>query len=130
MVEPAVLAPHEVRRLPIPPSVEPLWLFDTDQPLKQHPAYRLAKEGHAPAAVQLISDLALPAVFAHRDRFGRDCCFVAPFAREASGDNAIPQVLAEVCAVVCGARADQSVVQVSPTGVMEPLRDRHIGASR
>ena len=38
---------------------------------------------------------------------------VAPFAREASGDNAIPQVLAEVCAAVCGASADQTIVQVT-----------------
>jgi hypothetical protein len=38
---------------------------------------------------------------------------VAPFAREASGDNAIPQVLAEVCAVVFGATADQTIIQVT-----------------
>lgn len=36
---------------------------------------------------------------------------MAPHAREASGDNAIPQVLAEVCALVAGAKADIDIVQ-------------------
>ncbi len=107
-----LLAP-EVRRLPIPSGVELLWLFESDRDLKQHPVYAQAKAGDAAAAVQLISDLALASIYAERDRFGQDAIFVAPFAREAAGDNAIPQVLAEVAAMVCGAHADQQVVQVT-----------------
>ena len=61
----------------------------------------------------LVSELALAHIYSNRDKFSRDCIFVAPFAREASGDNAIPQVLAEVCAAVCGASADQTIVQVT-----------------
>ena len=103
----------EVRRFAIPPGIEPFWLFESDQALKQHSAYLQAKAGDGDAAVRLISDLALAAIYAQRDRFAKGSIFVAPFAREASGDNAIPQVLAEVCAVICGACADQNVVQVT-----------------
>ncbi len=37
---------------------------------------------------------------------------MALFAREANGDNVIPQVFAAVCAMVLGASADQTIVQV------------------
>lgn len=102
-----------IRTLPIPPTIEPLWLFDSDADLKAHPAYVRAKAGDGDAALQLIMDLALPAIAEHWRRFGEDVIFVVPFAREASGDNAIPQVLANLCAVICGASADEDVVQVT-----------------
>jgi hypothetical protein len=54
---------------------------------------------------------------------------VAPFAREASGDNAIPQVLSEVFAAVCGASADKDIVQVTKvyhTGA-DPIIQRNCG---
>jgi hypothetical protein len=56
----------------------------------------------------LVSDIALAGIHVQRDKFGSDCIFVAPFAREASGDNAIPQVFAEVCGMVFRSSAVQS----------------------
>lgn len=102
-----------VRRFPIPPTALALWLFDVDQALKTHSAYMKAKAGDWQSALTLVSDVALAGIHAHRDKFGSDCIFVAPFAREASGDNAIPQVFAEVCGMVFGASADQTIVQTT-----------------
>lgn len=102
-----------VRRFSIPPNTLAVWLFDVDQALKAHPAYASAKAGDWENALTLVSDVALAGIHAHRDKFGSDCIFVAPFAREASGDNAIPQVFAEVCGMVFGAPADQTIVQTT-----------------
>lgn len=102
-----------VRRFPIPPGAQAVWLFEVDQALKSHSAYAKAKAGDWQSALTLISDVALAGIHDHRDQFGSDCIFVAPFAREASGDNAIPQVFAEVCAMVFGATADQTIVQTT-----------------
>lgn len=63
--------------------------------------------------MQLISDLALSFIYDHRHQFSKNHIFVAPHACEASGDNAIPQVLAEVCALVAGAKADTDIVQTT-----------------
>lgn len=104
---------NNLRTLAIPEKVEPCWLFDSDTELKKHSAYRDAKAGDEQAAIQLISDLAVKKIVTLRSRFGDDCIFVAPFAREASGDNAIPLVLAVFCEVICGGQADRSVVQVT-----------------
>jgi hypothetical protein len=98
----------DIRRFALPANAPSVWLFDTDKSLKAHPAYVKAKAGHWQSALTLVSELALAHIYSNRDKFSRDCIFVAPFAREASGDNAIPQVLAEVCAAVCGASADQT----------------------
>lgn len=43
-------------------SGEPISLFRTDQELKRHPAYKLAKGGDAEAAARLIDELAGPLV--------------------------------------------------------------------
>lgn len=102
-----------VRRFAIPADASVVWLFDVDQALKTHPAYVKAKAGDWVSALNLVSDVALAGIYANRNRFSRDCIFVAPFAREASGDNAIPQVLAEVCAMVFAASADKTIVQVT-----------------
>lgn len=103
----------DIRRFALPANAPSVWLFDTDKSLKAHPAYVKAKAGHWQSALTLVSELALAHIYSNRYKFSRDCIFVAPFAREASGDNAIPQVLAEVCAAVCGASADQTIVQVT-----------------
>lgn len=103
----------DVRRFAIPANAAVVWLFDVDQALKTHPAYVKAKAGDWQSALTLVSDVALTGIYANRNKFASDCVFVAPFAREASGDNAIPQVLAEVCAMVFGASADQTIVQVT-----------------
>lgn len=100
-----------IRSIPMPAGIHALHLFESDQAIKQHAAYAHAKAGGMQAALNLISDLALTQIYASRERFPRDCIFVAPHAKEASGDNAIPQVLAEVSAIVCGAESDKDIVQ-------------------
>lgn len=102
---------YDSRSFPIPAAVRPLYLFDSDAQLKQHVDYVAAKAGDAASALRLVSELALSEIFAQRDRFPKDCVFVAPHAEEASGDNAIPQVLAEVTAIVAGATSDKEIVQ-------------------
>lgn len=102
-----------IRRHPIPAHIKPLWFYDSDVDLKKHPAYQKAKAGDGEAALKLIVDLVLEDFAAHYSRFDENCIFVAPFAREASGDNAIPQVFAELAAIICGAVADQDIVQVT-----------------
>jgi len=42
-----------------------------------------------------------------------DACYVAPHAKEATGDNAIPQVLAKAAAMISGGVADIDIVQTS-----------------
>ena len=51
--------------------------------------------GDPAAAAQLIGDLAAP-LFEQAKRFGVEVIFVAPHALEASGENAIPQMLNEL----------------------------------
>lgn len=81
--------------------------------LKAHPTYREAKAGDIPAAVRLVSDLALPFLVQNKHLLSQEACYVAPHAREATGDNAIPQVLAQACAMVSGGVADDDIVQIS-----------------
>ncbi|MGI8604457.1 MAG: hypothetical protein ACR2OZ_15900 [Verrucomicrobiales bacterium] len=85
--------PSRIHGFP-PDVVEPIWLFPDDTSLKAHPAYARAKAGSEGSAVELVSDLALPFLIQARNQLPPGACFVAPHAREATGDNAIPQVLA------------------------------------
>ena len=91
----------------------PIWRYPDDAALKAHPDYIAAKAGDAAAAVRLVSDLALPFLHDHRHRLPSSACYVAPHAREATGDNAIPQVLALACSMVAGGEADDDIVQIS-----------------
>ena len=89
------------RAFGFPVGTQVLSLFRADADLKAHPRYRLAKEGDQTAALDLVIDLAVPWLFANEHRFSNvPCIFVAPHAKEASGDNAIAQTLAAVCAAV------------------------------
>ena len=92
---------------------EPLWLFDDNLTLKAHPMYHKAKSGVKEAAVGLISDLAVDFVVTIKDKLPNNAIFVAPHAREAMGDNAIPQVFAAVCAMVVQGEVDTDIVQVT-----------------
>ena len=104
---------YETRYLPIPKDIVVFSIFENDSHLKRHPDYRKAKAGNFRSALNLISDLVWPEINQHKDRFSKDSIFAAPFARESSGDNAIPQVTAEVFALVCGATADRGLVQIT-----------------
>jgi hypothetical protein len=102
-----------IRYLSIPKDILVFSIFDSDSYLKQHSDYRKAKAGNFRSALNLISDLAWLEMNQNKTRFATDCIFVSPFARESTGDNAIPQVMAEVFALVCGATADRGLVQVT-----------------
>lgn len=85
----------------IPQSVsEPFWLFDNDADLKAHHKYQEAKAGGVEASVELILDVALDFLNSIKDRLPCAAIYIAPHAREATGDNAIPQVLATALAIV------------------------------
>jgi hypothetical protein len=103
--------PASIRSCPIPKQLKLFHRFDSDLELKSHIAYLGAKSGNTERAFQLVMDLALDMLDSTKDEWGRDCIFVAPHAKEIRGDNAIPQVLAAVCAVVCGAKVDLEIVQ-------------------
>lgn len=109
------IIPNDLIRLyGIPWSIaKPLSIFRTDAGIKAHPLYHAAKAGEIAAAIALVSDLALRFIEAHAAEFCSNHIFVAPHAREAAGDNAIPQVLAEVCALAVGAKSDTDIVQTT-----------------
>lgn len=92
---------------------KPFWLFENDFLLKSHLQYKSAKAGDAESAVELIADLALDFLVEISINFSKNLIFVAPHAREATGDNAIPQVLAAACAMVMQGRVDTDIVQVT-----------------
>ena len=112
-----------------PGGPAPLFLFRDDTPLKAHAAYKCAKSGDAAAAVRLVEALAHPLAERARDMFQPGLIYVAPHSREASGDNAIPQVLAQAVANLVDGVADGEIVQatrVFHTGAdpMERLNNR------
>lgn len=103
-----------VRRHGFPAHIKkPFWLFDTDSTLKAHAHYREAKAGGKEAAVELVADLALDFLVELKNKLPPDAVFVAPHAREATGDNAIPQVLAAACAMVMQSQVETDIVQVT-----------------
>ena len=91
---------------------EPFWLFPDDSTLKAHPHYKAAKAGEMNAAVHLVADLALPLLLDQKIQFPHGACFVAPHAREAAGDNAIPQVLATTASIIAGGETVVDIVQI------------------
>lgn len=103
-----------VRTNPFPsPIVRPFSLARTDVLLKAHPLYSQAKAGSAEAAVELVSNTALPFIAHIASQLPSDVWYVAPHAREATGDNAIPQVLAAACASAASGLIDTDIVQIS-----------------
>lgn len=100
-----------IRSVGFPATLTSLHLFRQDAPLKAHPAYRLAKAGDPDAALDLVLDIAANWLGEHGARFASGLCFVAPHAQEATGDNAIPQTLASVCAAMLEGVVDSEVVQ-------------------
>jgi hypothetical protein len=103
-----------VRTHPLPSRIErPFSLARTDAQLKAHPLYSQAKAGSAEAAVELVSNIALPFIAQISSQLPSDAWYVAPHAREATGDNAIPQVLASACASAARGLIDTDIVQIS-----------------
>ena len=108
-----------MRRIGFGPAVAPpLFRFRQDAPLKAHPAYRAAKAGDAEAALRVVRDLALApdasAALAAAFPPGLGC--VAPHAIEATGDSAIPMVLAALVARLTDGLVDATIVQSNGLG--------------
>jgi N12 class adenine-specific DNA methylase len=117
-----------IRRRGIPVSADPpIFSYRDTKPLQAHPDYKAAKAGDVEAAVRFVRDLVKPETVAEaRRRFNANTIFAAVSAREATGDNAIPQVLARGYAQAVGAVADRNIVQVESVyhtgaGAMERL---------
>lgn len=89
----------------------PIFRFNTDEELKAHPQYSEAKAGSPEAAIRLVADLAMPLIERVTETLPDDSVFVAPHAIEATGDNAIPQVLAAALAVYAKGSVDGGIVQ-------------------
>lgn len=94
-----------------PPDVAPLFWATIDLQLKTHAAYRQAKAGDENAALELLLDLTVDWLYQHKPRFVPGLLFVAPHAQEATGDNAIPQTLAALCAAMFWGQVDTVIVQ-------------------
>lgn len=92
---------------------KPLFLFDSDAPLKAHADYRAAKAGGTEAAISLVRDLGKPLVPMVQAAFPSGALYAAPHAIEASGDNAIPQVLAAALAEAAHGRLDEDIIQAN-----------------
>lgn len=92
---------------------EPYFLFADDVQLKAHADYRAAKAGDQVAALNLVWDLTVDFLIDTVRKLPPNVIYVAPFAREATGDNAIPQVLAAICAEIAGSTVDNEIVQVT-----------------
>ncbi len=88
-------------------------LWDHDQLLKSHPAYRQAKAGEQEAAIDLVWDLAIDFITGLQARLPAGLTYVAPYAREATGDNAIPLMLASACAEILHGEVETEIVQAS-----------------
>lgn len=94
--------------------------YRNDRPLKADVDYAAAKAGHPEAAARLVERQAPELAAQAKARFGSDVTFVAPHAEEATGKNAIPQLLAAYLAHHTGGRVDEDIVQSN--------RPRHTGA--
>lgn len=104
----------KIRRHGFPTGIDaPLWCFSEDISLKSHPEYHQAKAGDIAAAIKLVEDLALPFLLQIKYQLPADACYVAPHAKEATGDNAIPQVIAQAAAIISGGEIDTDIVQIS-----------------
>ena len=90
----------------------PASLWRNDRPLKRHADYAAAKAGDASAAVRLVADVASP-LLSTAKAWGKDVIYVAPHAKEATGVNAIPRVLAAYLAQHTGGQDDANVVQTN-----------------
>lgn len=104
-----------VRRFPFPiDSCKRVWyLFEQDTDIKAHPDYVKAKAGCQDSAINLVSELAKQFLVNLVNEIPENMIFVAPFAKEATGDNAIPQVLAMMCAMIFNGAVDDDIVQIN-----------------
>lgn len=105
------------RRFPIPRRAPLITSKPFDESYKGHADYAKAKAGDVDAAARFVQAQVDPATVERaRAEFGDDVTYVAPVAAERTGDNAIPQQLAEYYAASTGARTDTEIVQANQAG--------------
>lgn len=95
-----------------PDDIKHFHCFSQDMDIKQHPDYGAAKSGSAGAALQLVEDLAFGFLVSLKGEFPEGTIFVSPYAKEASGDNALPLILSLMCAEVLGGTSETDIVQL------------------
>lgn len=95
-----------------PPDSQHHHCFTKDTDIKRHGAYQAAKAGDFDAALELVEDLASDFLAGIKSCFPSGMNFVSPYAREATGDNALPLVLSLECARKMSGKSDTDVVQV------------------
>ena len=92
---------------------EPYFLFTDDVQFKAHADYRVAKAGDQVAALNLVWDLTVEFLIDTVRKLQPKVIYISPFAHETTGDNAITQVLAAICAEIVGGTVDNKIVQVT-----------------
>ena len=100
------------RHYSFPKDSKHFHLFTSDTDIKKHPTYRAAKAGDPEAALRLIEDLADDFIKNIKHNLPAGLTFVTPFAKEATGDNAIPLLLAIYCAEVLQGHNEHDIVQL------------------
>lgn len=108
-----------VRSLGFPETLRtPIFLWTDDAQLKAHPLYAAAKSGDVDAAIEVVGETPNE-IFdqviqvARQETWPRGLIFVAPHAREARGDNAIPQVFAVLLSIALDGDLDREVIQTT-----------------
>jgi hypothetical protein len=86
-------------------------LFHSDTHLKAHPFYKDAKAGSTSAAAEVVFDLGISWLQSLTEKLPSNAIFVAPFAVEMAGDNALPPILSGFLANLCKGQSDVSIVQ-------------------
>ncbi|MDN5935179.1 MAG: hypothetical protein L0H75_03245 [Nitrosospira sp.] len=86
--------------------------FTQDMAIKEHPAYRAAKSGNPAAALDLVEELAWDFLQSLGGLFPNGMKYVSPYAREATGDNAIPLLLSISCARLLNGQNETDIVQM------------------
>ncbi len=103
------------RTLPISKSAPIIFSTQYDSArFRGHVDFYRAKAGDVEAAIRFVEAQIDPAsVDRARVEFGSDVVFLAPIAIEATGANAIPQILADRYAEALGARSGHGIVQIN-----------------
>jgi len=86
--------------------------FTQDADIKSHPAYYSAKAGDFDAALTLVENLAEAFLKSLKGRFPLGANFASPYAKEATGDNAILLALSLVCGHAFSGNSDTDIVQL------------------
>ena len=95
-----------------PPKSKHFHQYTSDADIKCHPAYQAAKAGDAAAAYKLVMDLAADFIQSLKGEFSDKVVFISPYAKEATGDNAIPLLLSLFCAKLHNGKNETDIVQL------------------